>query len=183
MGRLVHAGLGLSSLVAHVLPYPTPTMARKQLCTRSCSNKHTHTCWKVAGSLKIQTEASACVTLVSSWYAPDCPDESLTTRGCLHSGVKSSSTKLLCCSAAPPWDPRGRQFNFSTPLSALLSAHTVVQVHCVTSYCVCLLGHIGSRVCCGGAAQRSPCVRVLESCTGADFAVLCTLRAHDSNTL
>jgi len=37
MGRLVHTGLGSSSLVAHVLP------PRKQLCTRSCSNKHTHT--------------------------------------------------------------------------------------------------------------------------------------------
>ena len=41
MGRLVHTGLGSSSLVAHVLQYPPPT--RKQLCTRSCSNKHTHT--------------------------------------------------------------------------------------------------------------------------------------------
>jgi hypothetical protein len=40
MGRLVHTGLGSSSLVAHVLQYPPP---RKQLCTRSCSNKHTHT--------------------------------------------------------------------------------------------------------------------------------------------
>ena len=38
MGRLVHTGLGWSSLVAHVLKYPL----RKQLCTRSSSNKHTH---------------------------------------------------------------------------------------------------------------------------------------------
>jgi hypothetical protein len=42
MGRLVHTGLGSSSLVAHVLPYPPPPPC-KQLCTRSCSNKHTHT--------------------------------------------------------------------------------------------------------------------------------------------
>jgi hypothetical protein len=42
MGSLVHTGLGSSSLVAHVLPYPPPP-TRKQLCTRSCSNKHTHT--------------------------------------------------------------------------------------------------------------------------------------------
>jgi hypothetical protein len=40
MGSLVHTGLGSSSLVAHVLPYPPPPC--KQLCTRSCSNKHTH---------------------------------------------------------------------------------------------------------------------------------------------
>jgi hypothetical protein len=42
MGSLVHTGLGSSSLVAHVLPYPPPP-PRQQLCTRSCSNKHTHT--------------------------------------------------------------------------------------------------------------------------------------------
>jgi hypothetical protein len=41
MGRLVHTGLGSSSLVAHVLPYPPPPPC-KQVCTRSCSNKHTH---------------------------------------------------------------------------------------------------------------------------------------------
>jgi hypothetical protein len=45
MGKLVHTGLGLSSLVAHVLPYPPPPPC-KQLCTRSCSNKHTHTPWE-----------------------------------------------------------------------------------------------------------------------------------------
>jgi hypothetical protein len=39
---LVHTGLGSSSLVAHVLPYPPPPPC-KHLCTRSCSNKHTHT--------------------------------------------------------------------------------------------------------------------------------------------
>jgi hypothetical protein len=43
MGRLVHTGLGSSSLVAHVLPYPPPPPC-KHLCTRSCSNKHTHIC-------------------------------------------------------------------------------------------------------------------------------------------
>jgi hypothetical protein len=43
MGSLVHTGLGSSSLVAHVLPYPPPPPC-KQLCTRSCSNKHTHIC-------------------------------------------------------------------------------------------------------------------------------------------
>jgi hypothetical protein len=42
MGSLVHTGLGSSFLVAHVLPYPPPP-PRQQLCTRSCSNKHTHT--------------------------------------------------------------------------------------------------------------------------------------------
>jgi hypothetical protein len=41
MGSLGHTGLGSSSLVAHVLPYPPPP-PRNQLCTRSCSNKHTH---------------------------------------------------------------------------------------------------------------------------------------------
>jgi hypothetical protein len=41
MVSLVHTGLGSSSLVSHDLPYPPPT--RKQFCTRSCSNKHTHT--------------------------------------------------------------------------------------------------------------------------------------------
>jgi hypothetical protein len=41
MGRLVHTGLGSSSLVAHVLPYPPPPPCT-HLCTRSCSNKHTH---------------------------------------------------------------------------------------------------------------------------------------------
>jgi hypothetical protein len=41
MGSLVHIGLGSLSLVAHVLPYPPPPC--KQLCTRSCSNKHTPT--------------------------------------------------------------------------------------------------------------------------------------------
>jgi hypothetical protein len=40
IGSLVHTGLGSSSLVAHVLPYPPPPPC-KQLCTRSCSNKHT----------------------------------------------------------------------------------------------------------------------------------------------
>jgi len=39
MGRLVHTGLGSSSLVAHFLLYsPSP---RERLCNRSCSNKHT----------------------------------------------------------------------------------------------------------------------------------------------
>ena len=38
MGRLVHTGLGSSSLVAHVLHYPPPPHA---LCS-TCSNKHTH---------------------------------------------------------------------------------------------------------------------------------------------
>jgi hypothetical protein len=42
VGRLVHTGLGSSSLVAHVLPYPPPPPC-KHLCTRSCSNKHSHT--------------------------------------------------------------------------------------------------------------------------------------------
>jgi hypothetical protein len=42
MGRLVHAGLGSSSLVAHVLNYP-PLPPREQLHNRYCSNKHTHT--------------------------------------------------------------------------------------------------------------------------------------------
>jgi hypothetical protein len=49
MGSLVHTGLGSSSLVAHVLPYPPPPPPRKQLCTRSCSNKHTHTNTHLAG--------------------------------------------------------------------------------------------------------------------------------------
>ena len=40
MGRLVHPGLGSSSLVAHVLYYLPP---REQLCNRSCSNTGTHT--------------------------------------------------------------------------------------------------------------------------------------------
>jgi hypothetical protein len=39
MGRLVHTGLGSSSLVAHVLHHPPSP--REQLCNRSCSNKHT----------------------------------------------------------------------------------------------------------------------------------------------
>jgi hypothetical protein len=43
MGSLVHTGLGSSYLVAHVLPYPSPPPPCKQLCTRSCSNKHTLT--------------------------------------------------------------------------------------------------------------------------------------------
>jgi hypothetical protein len=42
LGRLVHTGLGSSSLVAHVLHYPPPP-PRKQLCTRSCNNKQIHT--------------------------------------------------------------------------------------------------------------------------------------------
>jgi len=40
MGRLIHTGLGSSSLIAHVLHSPPPP--REQLCNRSCSNK-THT--------------------------------------------------------------------------------------------------------------------------------------------
>ena len=40
MGRLIHKGLGSSSLIAHVLHSPPPP--REQLCNRSCSNKHTH---------------------------------------------------------------------------------------------------------------------------------------------
>jgi hypothetical protein len=40
MGRLIHTGLGSSSLIAHVLHSPPPP--RAQLCNRSCSNK-THT--------------------------------------------------------------------------------------------------------------------------------------------
>jgi hypothetical protein len=40
MGRLVHIGLGSSSLVAHVLHFPLPP--REQICNRHCSNKHTH---------------------------------------------------------------------------------------------------------------------------------------------
>jgi hypothetical protein len=36
----VHTGLSSSSLVAHVLPDPPPPPC-KQICTRSCSNKHT----------------------------------------------------------------------------------------------------------------------------------------------
>ena len=41
MGRLVHTGLGSSSLIAHFLHSPPP---REQLCNRSCSNKtHIHT--------------------------------------------------------------------------------------------------------------------------------------------
>ena len=43
MGRLVHTGLGSSSLIAHVLHSPPPP--REQLCNRSCSNKHTHPGW------------------------------------------------------------------------------------------------------------------------------------------
>ena len=63
MGRLVHTGLGSSSLVAHVLQYPPPPHANSfvlgpavinthlnnkfchlwhRLCTTSCSSKHTH---------------------------------------------------------------------------------------------------------------------------------------------
>jgi hypothetical protein len=38
--RLVHTGLGSSSLVAHVLPLPLPP--REQLYQRYSSNKHTH---------------------------------------------------------------------------------------------------------------------------------------------
>ena len=37
----MHTGLGLSSLVAHVLHYPPPP--REQLCNRYCSNKYIHT--------------------------------------------------------------------------------------------------------------------------------------------
>jgi hypothetical protein len=60
MGRLVHTGLGSSSLVANVLPYPPPphvnifvlgpavinthTHCHGPQRTRSCSNKHTHGC-------------------------------------------------------------------------------------------------------------------------------------------
>ena len=40
MSRLIHTGLGSSSLIAHVLHSPPPP--REQLCNRSCSNK-THT--------------------------------------------------------------------------------------------------------------------------------------------
>ena len=41
MSRLIHTGLGSSSLVAHVLHSPPPP--REQLYNRSCSNKtHTH---------------------------------------------------------------------------------------------------------------------------------------------
>jgi hypothetical protein len=40
MSRLIHTGLGSSSLIAHVLYSPPPP--REQLCNRSCSNK-THT--------------------------------------------------------------------------------------------------------------------------------------------
>ncbi len=40
MGRLIHTGLGSSSLIAHVLHSPPPP--REQLCNRSCSKK-THT--------------------------------------------------------------------------------------------------------------------------------------------
>ena len=43
MGRLIHTGLGSSSLIAHVLHSPPPP--REQLCNRSCSNKtHTSDC-------------------------------------------------------------------------------------------------------------------------------------------
>ena len=41
MGRLVHSGLGSSSLVAHVLHYSLPP--REQLYSRYCSNTNTHT--------------------------------------------------------------------------------------------------------------------------------------------
>ena len=42
--RLVHTGLGASSLVAHVLHYPTPPTRTTltSLCNRYCRNKHTH---------------------------------------------------------------------------------------------------------------------------------------------
>ncbi len=40
MGRLVNTGLGSSSLV--VLSSTIPLPPREQLCTRYCSNKHTH---------------------------------------------------------------------------------------------------------------------------------------------
>jgi hypothetical protein len=59
MGRLVHTVLGSSSLVAHVLQYPPPP-PRKQLCTRSCSNKHTHTGEaKLAEEKRVRDEALA----------------------------------------------------------------------------------------------------------------------------
>ena len=37
MGRLIHTGLGSSSLITHVLHSPPPP--REQVCNRSCSNK------------------------------------------------------------------------------------------------------------------------------------------------
>jgi len=37
MDRLIHTGLGSSSLIAHVLH--SPPLPREQLCNRSCSNK------------------------------------------------------------------------------------------------------------------------------------------------
>jgi hypothetical protein len=41
MSRLIHTGLGSSSLIVHVLHSPPPP--REQFCNRSCSNKtHTH---------------------------------------------------------------------------------------------------------------------------------------------
>jgi hypothetical protein len=44
MGSLVHTGLGSSSLVAHVLPYPPPPPhANSFVLGPACSNKHTHT--------------------------------------------------------------------------------------------------------------------------------------------
>ena len=39
MGRLVHTGLGSSTLVAHVLPLPPP-LANSFVINRYCSNKH-----------------------------------------------------------------------------------------------------------------------------------------------
>jgi len=42
MGRLVHTGLGSSSLVAHVLQYPAPTHANSFVLGPAVINTHTH---------------------------------------------------------------------------------------------------------------------------------------------
>ena len=63
MGRLVRTGLGSSSLVAHVLQYPPPP--RKQLCTRSCSNKHTRTSLRPG---YVPRRAVPCVYYCSTYY-------------------------------------------------------------------------------------------------------------------
>ena len=57
MGRLIHTGLGSSSLIAHVLNSPPPP--REQLCNRSCSIK-THT--------KIPHKRASSGLLLKVWF-------------------------------------------------------------------------------------------------------------------
>jgi len=97
MGRIVHRGLGSSSLIAHVLRTTILLSPREQLCNRYCSNKHTVPHYGLLDRVTAYMAEARCRT--SGGLSPDSDGRLAGWYRFQSSGRPAyplASTKLLC---------------------------------------------------------------------------------------